>query len=156
MSLNLTDAERGHEGERAQESKAKEAIQQLKFEVANLQRLAAEDVAGARSAADQAALDDLQAQKAAIAADRDAKVQARATLPIERTVVGRQPDAGSVDAVEQPPRSDPAASIGVSIDAFVVARAEFCRTIQARRTRSRHSTRPWQSTSGSPYRRHAA
>ena len=58
-----------------QEAKAKEAIQQLKFEVANLQRLAAADVAGARSAADQAALDDLQAQKAAVAADRDAKVR---------------------------------------------------------------------------------
>ena len=58
----------------AQEAKAKEAIQQLKFEVANLQRLAAADVAGARSAADQAALEDLQAQKAAVAADRDAKV----------------------------------------------------------------------------------
>ncbi len=42
--------------------------------MANLQRLAAADVAGACSAADQAALEDLQAQKAAVAADRDAKV----------------------------------------------------------------------------------
>ena len=74
----------------AQESKAKEAVQQLKFEVANLQRLAAADVAGARSAADQAALDDLQAQKAAIAADRDAKVNFYARTPSATTSVWQQ------------------------------------------------------------------
>jgi len=71
----------------SQESKAKEATQQLKFEVANLQRLAAADVAGARSAADQAALDDLQAQKAAISADRDAKVR---SAPISYSSPGLQ------------------------------------------------------------------
>ena len=75
LVCNTVDLEHGHGAMCAQEAKAKEAIQQLKFEVANLQRLAAADVAGARSAADQAALDDLQAQKAAIAADRDAKVR---------------------------------------------------------------------------------
>ena len=48
--------------------------------MANLQRLTAADVAGARSAADQAALEDLQAQKAAVAADRDAKVTAQYCL----------------------------------------------------------------------------
>lgn len=56
----------------AQEAKAKETIQQLKFEVGNLNRLV--ESGGGSSSADLAALDDLIAQKAALTAERDAQV----------------------------------------------------------------------------------
>ena len=82
-----------------QEAKAKETIQQLRYEVGNLTRVL--ESGGGINAADQATLDDLLAQKEALAAERDVQVSILSVgcivvADFERSICGCTPEHPSI------------------------------------------------------------